>query len=122
MPHPVDIHVGNIIRRCRSQIGMTQQELANRIGLRFQQIHKYETAHNRVSASRLFEIAAVLQKPTDCFFEGLVKAPSIGNKPMDVPDLLSDKKALDLVALYYGIPEPQRQKLIKLAKALVEKS
>ncbi|MCK8462812.1 helix-turn-helix domain-containing protein [Aliiroseovarius sp. S1339] len=118
MPHPVDIHVGNIISCCRKRIGMTQQELAKSIGVKFQQIHKYETAHNRVSASKLFEIAAVLQEPTDYFFEGLVREPSIGDTPMDLPDLLSDKKALDLVALYYAIPESQRQKLMDLAKAL----
>ena len=120
MPHPVDIRVGNNIRCCRKQIGMTQQELANSVGVKFQKIHKYETAHNRVSASKLFEIAAVLQKSTDYFFEGLGKGPRNGDSPMDVPDLLSDKKALDLVTLYYGIPESQRRKLIDLAKELAD--
>jgi len=69
MPHPVDIHVGKIIRQIRRDAGMTQQHLAEQVGVKFQQIQKYETGANRVSASRLWEIARVLDTPVHEFFE-----------------------------------------------------
>ena len=53
MPHPVDVHVGSAIRKLRRDAGMTQQQLAEMVGIKFQQIQKYETGANRVSASRL---------------------------------------------------------------------
>ena len=61
MPHPVDAHVGSVIRKRRREISMTQQQLAEQVGIKFQQIQKYETGVNRVSASRLWEIAAAME-------------------------------------------------------------
>lgn len=60
MTHPVDIYVGNQIRKLRLARGMTQMELARKIGVKFQQLQKYETAVNRVSASRLYDTARAL--------------------------------------------------------------
>jgi transcriptional regulator with XRE-family HTH domain len=60
MTHPVDTHVGTKIRQRRWLVGMTQQQLAAEVGIKFQQIQKYETGANRVSASRLWDIAATL--------------------------------------------------------------
>jgi len=57
MSHPVDVHVGKRIRHRRWMNGTTQQQLAERVGIKFQQIQKYETGMNRVSASRLWDIA-----------------------------------------------------------------
>ncbi len=71
MPHPVDIHVGRVIRRRRREIGMTQQGLAEQIGIKFQQVQKYETGANRVSASRLWQISRALDVPVAYFFDGL---------------------------------------------------
>lgn len=71
MPHPVDIHVGQMIRTTRRTRAMTQQMLAARIGVKFQQVQKYETGANRVSASRLWEIARVLDVPVNHFFDTL---------------------------------------------------
>lgn len=71
MPHQVDIHVGKRIRHRRWLIGATQQKLANQVGIKFQQIQKYETGANRVSASRLWDIAAALDVPVQFFFDGL---------------------------------------------------
>ena len=62
-PHPVDLHVGKMIRRTREIQGRTQSEIAELCGIRFQQMQKYETAANRVSASRLVEIATALNVP-----------------------------------------------------------
>ena len=71
MKHPVDLYVGQRIRQRRWTIDMTQQQLAEKVGIRFQQIQKYETGTNRVSASRLWDIAAAMGVPVSYFFEGL---------------------------------------------------
>src|SRR5690606_41392984 len=74
MTHPVDVHVGKRIRHRRWLLGMTQQQLAEQVGIKFQQIQKYETGANRVSASRLWDIADSLGVPVSFFFEGLPAA------------------------------------------------
>lgn len=68
MPEATDIHVGKAIRRIRHMRDLTQQELADKIGVKFQQLQKYETAMNRVSASRLMMIATALEVPVHEFF------------------------------------------------------
>ncbi|HUH85597.1 MAG TPA: helix-turn-helix domain-containing protein [Stellaceae bacterium] len=70
-PHPIDIHVGARIRTSRALAGLNQTELAKRVGVTFQSIQKYERGTNRVSASRLQEIADVLGVPVSSFFEGM---------------------------------------------------
>jgi transcriptional regulator with XRE-family HTH domain len=116
MKHPVDGHVGKRIRHRRWMVGVTQQQLADKVGIKFQQIQKYETGMNRVSASRLWDIAEVLGVPVSFFFEGLDddrEAP----QTMD-GDMLADKEALELVRSYYSIPEAQRRRLFDLARVL----
>jgi transcriptional regulator with XRE-family HTH domain len=63
MTHPVDIHVGQGVRQKRWLLGMTQQQLAQQVGIKFQQIQKYETGANRVSSSRLWDISEVMEVP-----------------------------------------------------------
>jgi len=70
-PHPVDIHVGRRVKTRRVLRGMSQTNLADQLGLTFQQLQKYESGANRVSASRLWEIAQILDVPVAWFFEGL---------------------------------------------------
>ncbi len=121
MTHPVDVHVGKRVRHRRWLIGMTQQQLAERVGIKFQQIQKYETGANRISASRLWDIADALEVPVSFFFEGLQDAAAEDSANADavVPnDLLGDKEALDLVRSYYAIPENQRRRLFELARVL----
>ena len=120
MAHPVDVHVGKRIRHRRWLVGMTQQQLAEKVGIKFQQIQKYETGANRVSASRLWDIADALDVPVAFFFEGLENAQEEAAPPRDaVPsDLLGDKEALDLIRSYYSIPENQRRRLFELARVL----
>ena len=60
MKHPVDVHVGKRVRHRRWLVGMTQQQLAEKVGIKFQQIQKYETGMNRISASRLWDIAEAM--------------------------------------------------------------
>ncbi|QYZ71917.1 helix-turn-helix domain-containing protein [Neotabrizicola shimadae] len=116
MKHPVDAHVGKRIRHRRWMIGMTQQQLADKVGIKFQQIQKYETGMNRVSASRLWDIADALGVTISFFFEGLEDAA----EPAGAPDMMADKEALELVRSYYAIPEAQRRRLFDLARVLSE--
>ncbi len=120
MKHPVDVHVGKRIRQRRWMNGTTQQQLAEAVGIKFQQIQKYETGMNRVSASRLWDIAAVLSVPVSFFFEGL-EDHELEERQSDVPsDVLTDKEALELLRSYYAIPENQRRRLFDLARVLSE--
>jgi transcriptional regulator with XRE-family HTH domain len=121
MAHPVDIHVGKRIRHRRWLIAMTQQQLAEKVGIKFQQIQKYETGANRVSASRLWDISEALGVSVSFFFEGLTEAneaEAAGSTDKAPADLLGDKEALDLVRSYYSIPENQRKRLFELARVL----
>ncbi|MEL6798613.1 MAG: helix-turn-helix domain-containing protein [Pseudomonadota bacterium] len=119
MKHPVDVHVGKRVRHRRWMVGMTQQQLAEKVGIKFQQIQKYETGMNRVSASRLWDIADVLGVPVSFFFEGLSEDVNADGNVSAVPtDLMADKEALELVRSYYAIPEAQRRRLFDLARAL----
>lgn len=120
MKHAVDVHVGKRIRHRRWVSGTTQQQLADQVGVKFQQIQKYETGMNRVSASRLWDIAAALGVDVAFFFEGL-EGNLIPKDHAGMPsDILSDKEALDLLRSYYAIPENQRRRLFDLARVLSE--
>ena len=120
MPHKGDVHVGQRIRQRRWLTGMTQQRLAELVGIKFQQIQKYETGANRVSASRLWDIAFALNVDVAHFFEGLEAEKPQPEKALDnIPaDLSGDKEAMDLIRSYYAIPENQRRRLFELARVL----
>ena len=125
MKHPVDVHVGKRIRHRRWMVGMTQQQLAERVGIKFQQIQKYETGMNRVSASRLWDISEALSVSVSYFFEGMQAegefAQSSDASEMTPPgDILTDKAALELIRSYYAMPENQRRRLFDLARVLSE--
>ncbi len=118
MKHPVDVHVGKRVRHRRWLVGMTQQQLAEKVGIKFQQIQKYETGMNRVSASRLWDIADAMDVPVSFFFEGL-EGHDVGAVAAGRPnDILADKEAMELVRSYYAIPENQRRRLFDLARVL----
>ena len=118
MKHPVDVHVGKRIRHRRWMVGMTQQQLAEQVGIKFQQIQKYETGMNRVSASRLWDISEALSVPISFFFEGIEVEPLVEGQKTLPGDILADKEALELVRSYYSIPENQRRQLFELARVL----
>ncbi|SMY08561.1 helix-turn-helix domain-containing protein [Flavimaricola marinus] len=122
MKHPVDVHVGKRIRHRRWIAGTTQQQLAESVGIKFQQIQKYETGMNRVSASRLWDIAHALGVQVSFFFEGLDEAVNVPSMDAsDMPgDIMSDREALELLRSYYAIPENQRRRLFDLARVLSE--
>ena len=122
MKHPVDVHVGKRVRHRRWMVGMTQQQLGEKVGIKFQQIQKYETGMNRISASRLWDIAHALGVPVSFFFEGLGDEAEAATPESEAAlargDLLADKEALELVRSYYAIPEEQRRRLFDLARVL----
>jgi transcriptional regulator with XRE-family HTH domain len=121
MAHAVDVHVGKRIRHRRWMNGTTQQQLADAVGIKFQQIQKYETGMNRVSASRLWDIAHALDVPVTFFFEGIDHNPPATDSNSAMPtDILADKEALELLRSYYAIPENQRRRLFDLARVLSE--
>lgn len=118
MVHPVDIHVGDKLRQRRWMTGMTQQQIGESVGTKFQQIQKYESGTNRISASRLWDIAKTLDVPVSFFFEGLDGQASDSGEARATT--LSDKEAINLVRIYSAIPKEQRRRLLDLARLLGE--
>jgi len=119
MEQDIDLHIGKRLRARRRLLGLTQQQLATVVGVRFQQIQKYECGANRVSASRLWRVAEVLGVTVSYFYDGLEPATSASS-----PDSVSQAEAaardesIDLIRAYYQLDERPRQRLLDLAKAL----
>ena len=108
----VDRHVGARVRERRIMLGLTQQQLADLIGVTYQQAHKYERAINRVSAGRLFEIAHVLSVPVSYFFDGLQQDTDRGVTPRE-------RMCLELARNFAQIPNERHQEaLSQLARVL----
>ena len=80
-PHPIDVYVGSRIRLQRIMRGLTQSELAERVGISFQSVQKYERGENRVSASRLHEFATALEVSEQYFFDGVGDGRAVGESP-----------------------------------------
>ncbi len=122
--HPIDLHVGNRVRQRRRLIGMTQQALAEAVNIRFQQIQKYENGVNRVSASRLWELAEALRVPVTYFYEGLGEPAVTFEEVNGDHDATLDAdpfKNTDTVALiraFYTMNAEPRRRLLDLAKAM----
>lgn len=118
MTNDIDLHVGKRLRRRRRLLGLTQQQLAESVGIRFQQIQKYECGANRVSASRLFELAESLDVPVQYFYEGLSQRDESPSETGLSADILSQKETMDLIRAYYRLGERPRKRLLELAKSL----
>lgn len=119
MTHPVDVHVGKRIRHRRWLTGMTQQQLGDQVGIKFQQVQKYETGVNRVSASRLWDIANAQGVPIAYYFKGLKETETTGEPESDIPaEFMRSKEALELVRAYFAMPESHRRQLYELARVL----
>ena len=120
MPDPIDVHVGNLIRQRRRLLGLSQTDLAATVGVRFQQMQKYETGFNRVSASRLYKIAQTLDVPVEFFFEGLNKADAETSGSKTEWLLEANKETLKLVRDFNRLPGGQRAKISALVQSLSE--
>lgn len=122
-PNDVDAHVGARLRQRRMLLGISQEQLAEMLGLTFQQVQKYERGTNRVSASRLFQLARALDTPITWFFdemEGDRGTERVESSEQD-SDPMSRRETLELVRVYSRIDDRKvRKKLYEMAKALAE--
>ena len=119
-PDPIDVHVGSRLRLRRMLLGVSQEALASRLGLTFQQIQKYEKGQNRIGASRLWRIAQALDAPIAYFFEGLEDAPSDAALADPKPrDFVSSPEGLSLNLAFSRIEDrPTRRRVVDLVQAL----
>ncbi|MCG8434526.1 MAG: helix-turn-helix domain-containing protein [Gammaproteobacteria bacterium] len=125
-PNPIDVHVGARVRMRRVLEGFSQESLGERLGLTFQQVQKYEKGTNRISASRLYQIAGVLTVPVEYFFEGLPHPDESSDSSgfaergsgAPVVDFLSSTEGLQLNKTFSEIRDATiRRKFIELARA-----
>lgn len=142
-PNPVDIHVGNRIRLRRTLLGISQEQLAEALGITFQQVQKYERGMNRVGASRMWDISNILEVPVGFFYEDMapdiksqsprcLKMPANANlKPLvnetEIVDPMSTQEMIELVRAFYKIPNRQAAKqmydlMITMSKSTYSKT
>jgi transcriptional regulator with XRE-family HTH domain len=121
-PNPVDLHVGARIRMRRRILGVSQERLAEDLGITFQQIQKYERGANRVSASKLYEIAKSLHSTVDYFFEGLADMADGGMAETGQPfahDFLKTPEGLELATLFPKISRAKvRRRILELVRSM----
>jgi transcriptional regulator with XRE-family HTH domain len=122
LPNPVDVHVGARVRMRRMLIGMSQEKLGESLGLTFQQVQKYEKGSNRIGASRLYQIGAVLGVPIEFFFEGLERDQTADGADYGArfdTELLSSAEGIQLNSAFFSISDPRlRKRLLDLVKAM----
>jgi len=125
-PNPIDLHVGARIRMRRKILGVSQERLADDLGLTFQQVQKYERGANRVSASKLYEIARSLQSSVSYFFEGLAD-PTDAEGLFDsgaeqfVHDFLMTPEGLELAGLFPKIHKAKvRRRILDLVRSMAD--
>src|SRR3954453_16319536 len=117
-PNPVDKYVGSRVRMRRIMLGMSQEKLGEALGLTFQQIQKYEKGTNRVSASRIQQISAILQVPVSFLFDGgpsgiaSINGFSEGPSPAYVSDFLATSEGLALTRAFTRITDAKLRRSI----------
>jgi len=120
LPNPIDKHVGGRLRMRRMMLGMSQTNLGDALGITFQQVQKYESGANRISASRLQHISHFLQVPVPFFFEGAPDRPRGAGGPA-TPDYVSEfLSSTDGLALVKAFPKIKEAKLRRRVVQLVE--
>ncbi|ACL55274.1 helix-turn-helix domain-containing protein [Methylobacterium nodulans] len=124
-PDPIDRHVGHRVRVRRLLVGVSQEKLGDALGVTFQQIQKYEKGANRISASRLQQIAEMLGVPVGFFYEGAPRPENwLDEEHVEVArqpgsDLFWTSQDLQLVRAFQRVDDPQvRRRLVALVEAL----
>ena len=128
-PNPIDVHVGSRVRMRRMLVGLSQEKLGDRLGLTFQQVQKYEKGSNRVSASRLYQMAQILSVPVQFFFDDLpetakgtfANSPGFSEAAQEtlIMDFINSSEGLQLNKAFAEIPSPAvRRKVVELVKAM----
>jgi transcriptional regulator with XRE-family HTH domain len=110
--HPIDVYVGGRMRLRRIQLGLSQGALASKIGVSFQAVQKYESGDIRISASRLYDVAQVLEVSPAFFFEGYpdgIVAKNIAEEALPTNETFNRREVMSLIRGYYGIRDPQLQ-------------
>ncbi len=110
--HPIDIYVGGRMRLRRIQLGLSQGALASKVGVSFQAVQKYESGDIRISASRLYDVAQVLEVSPAFFFEGYpdgIVAKNIAEEVTPASETFDRREVMSLIRGYYGIRDPQLQ-------------
>jgi transcriptional regulator with XRE-family HTH domain len=129
-PNPTDKHVGARVRMRRMMLSMSQEKLGDALGLTFQQVQKYEKGANRIGASRLQQIAHILQVPVSFFFEGAPNAPGMQSdgmaeapSPAYVSDFLATSDGLALTKAFMRIKDSKlRRRIVDLVEQIVADS
>ena len=126
--NPIDAHVGGRVRLRRMLLGMSQEKLADQLGLTFQQVQKYEKGINRIGASRLFELSQLLGVGVAFFYEdapsangGVAATPGFAEAPSEnyIVDFLNTREGLDLNRAFMRITDPKvRRSIIELVRTL----
>ena len=129
-PNPIDTHVGGRVRLRRMLLGMSQEKLAERLGLTFQQVQKYEKGINRIGASRLFDLAHVLGVAVQFFYEdapsnhgGITAAPGFAERATDtyVVDFLNTREGLELNRAFLRLTDAKvRRSIVDLVRSLAK--
>jgi transcriptional regulator with XRE-family HTH domain len=127
---PVDAHVGKRIRMRRVFLNISQEKLAEMVGVTFQQVQKYERGANRIAASRLLEFSKALDVEVDFFYEGLPEAGSKkyrhglsdnAQQALGTDDRLYSKETLELLKVFYSVKnERKRRELLKIIRSMAE--
>ncbi|MDG1416225.1 MAG: helix-turn-helix transcriptional regulator [Maricaulis sp.] len=121
-PTSIDKHVGARLRLRRSMLDMSQSELGEKLGVTFQQVQKYERGTNRIGASRLFNVARVMDVPVAYFFEGLDEEGTSELKNDDsatLYDFIASPDGLALASAFAGIQDQTvRRRVIDLLRSL----
>lgn len=126
--NPIDAHVGGQVKLRRAVVGMSQTELANRLGITFQQVQKYEKGANRIGASRLYLIAEILNVTVQSFFEGadavVIDAPGAYDGAKDetvkkYEEFIRSPGGIELCKAFVSIDNPTvRKRIVALVKSV----
>ena len=130
----IDVHVGGRVRLRRMLLGMSQEKLGDSLGVTFQQVQKYEKGTNRIYASRLYQLAGILDVPITFFFEELISAPAVdpalngfaenaGNGEAEIMGFLNSREGVQLNRAFTQIEDPKvRRSIIDLVRSLANDS
>jgi transcriptional regulator with XRE-family HTH domain len=133
MSNPVDEHVGGRVRFRRTLLGVTQQQLAEGLGVTFQQVQKYEKGANRIGSSRLYDLSTILDVPVGYFFDEMPEAvkersPARMLQARDInfaeeienqEPRVTKRETLELVRAYYKVKDPAlRKRMLDMTRAL----
>ena len=118
-PHPIDLHIAKRLKIQRQLLKMSQKELGEKIGISFQQMQKYENGSNRISASRLFDLAQILEVPISFFFED---SPLSHFPPRPSSNPLFSEDSLNLISSYKNLPLFKQRALYTFLKTFTSTS